>query len=148
MTRELTLRSFDVPSLKQFGIGFDSFFDELSQATQQATNYPPYNIVKHSEDKYSIELAIAGFTDEDLTVVLEKNILTVTGDRASAHLNETEDAVTYIHRGISGRKFTRNFTLAEYVEVVGAHASNGILTINLEKIIPEEKKPRTIQITK
>jgi molecular chaperone IbpA len=83
MTNTLTLRSFDVPSIHKFGIGFDSMFDELLRVSnQQSTqNYPPYNVVKHSEDKFVIELAVAGFREGDITVTVEKNILTIEGDR-------------------------------------------------------------------
>ncbi len=145
MTRELTLRSLDIPSIRKFGVGFDSFFDELSQLAEQASvNYPPYNIVKHTEDKYSIELAVAGFGPGDVDVTLEKNILTIKGDRNREQTEE--ETPTYVHQGISSRRFTRTFTLAEHVEVVGAEAKDGILTINLERIVPEDKLPRTIEI--
>ncbi len=147
MTRELTLRSLDIPNIRKFGVGFDSFFDELSQLSEQASvNYPPYNLIKYTEDKHAIELAVAGFGPGDVEVTLEKNILTVKGDRAKAHLNESETPATYVHQGISSRRFTRTFTLAEYVEVVSAESKDGILTINLERIVPEDKLPRTIEI--
>jgi len=146
MTRELTLRSFDIPSIARFGVGFDSFFDDLAKFTSQpAVNYPPYNIVSHDENKYSIELAVAGFKEGDISITLEKNVLTISGER-SVHAQEGDNAVTYIHQGISSRKFTRTFRLAEYVEVVGARSRDGILTIDLEKIIPEDKLPRKIDI--
>jgi molecular chaperone IbpA len=144
MTRELTLRSLDIPSIRKFGVGFDTIFNELSQLTNQANvNYPPYNIIKYTEDKYAIELAVAGFKEGSISVTLEKNILTIKGEQEEAR----EEGVEYIHRGIGLRSFTRNFTLAEHVEVVDAHYKNGILTINLERIIPEDKLPRKIEIT-
>lgn len=146
MTRELTLRSFDIPSITKFAVGFDSIFDELAKFTDQpAANYPPYNIVSHGENKYSIELAVAGFKEGDISITLEKNVLTITGEK-SAHFQEGENAVIYVHQGISSRKFTRTFRLAEYVEVVSAKSKDGILTIDLEKIIPEDKLPRKIDI--
>ena len=148
MTRELTLRSLDIPSIHKFGIGFDNIFDELMRVNQQQsnTNYPPYNIVKHSEDAFAIELAVAGFREGDINITLEKNVLTIKGEQ-TAKLDELEKEVEYVHRGISARNFDRTFTLADYVEVLGAKAENGILTIELERQVPEEQKPKTVAIT-
>ena len=148
MTRELTLRSLDIPSIHKFGIGFDSILDELMRvnAQQTNTNYPPYNIVKHSEDAFAIELAVAGFREGDINITLEKNVLTIKGEQ-TVSLDELEKDVEYLHRGISARNFDRTFTLADYVEVLGAKAENGILTIELERQVPEEQKPKTVAIT-
>lgn len=148
MTRELTLRSLDIPSIHKFGIGFDSILDELMRvnAQQTNTNYPPYNIVKHSEDAFAIELAVAGFREGDINITLEKNVLTIKGQQTES-LDELEKEVEYVHRGISARNFDRVFTLADYVEVIGAKAENGILTIELERQVPEEQKPKTVAIT-
>jgi molecular chaperone IbpA len=145
MTNTLTLRSFDIPSIHKFGIGFDSMFDELMRVSnQQSTqNYPPYNVVKHSEDKFVIELAVAGFREGDITVTLEKNLLTIEGNRFET---ETEANVEYLHRGISSRSFTRTFTLADHVEVVNASSDSGILSITLERKVPEELQPKKIAI--
>ena len=138
----LTLRSLDIPSIHKFAVGFDSMFDELLRTTAQATNYPPYNIVKHSDDKFAIELAVAGFKDGDIDVQVERNQLTVTGEQSVS----LDQPVEYLHRGISARSFTRTWTLADHVEVKGAAVANGILTINLERIIPEDQKPKKIAI--
>ena len=148
MTRELTLRTLDIPSIHKFGIGFDSILDELMRvnAQQANTNYPPYNIVKHSEDAFAIELAVAGFREGDINITLEKNVLTIKGEQTLS-LDELEKDVEYVHRGISARNFDRTFTLADYVEVIGAKAENGILTIELERQVPEEQKPKTVAIT-
>jgi molecular chaperone IbpA len=148
MTRELTLRTLDIPSIHKFGIGFDSILDELMRvnAQQTNTNYPPYNIVKHSEDAFAIELAVAGFREGDINITLEKNVLTIKGQQTES-LDELEKEVEYVHRGISDRNFDRTFTLADYVEVLGAKAENGILTIELERQVPEEQKPKTVAIT-
>ena len=147
MTRELTLRTLDIPSIHKFGIGFDNIFDELLRinAQQTNTNYPPYNIVKHSEDAFAIELAVAGFREGDINITLEKNVLTIKGEQRVS-LDELEKDVEYVHRGISARNFDRVFTLADYVEVLGAKAENGILTIELERQVPEEQKPKTVAI--
>jgi molecular chaperone IbpA len=147
MTNTLTLRSFDIPSIHKFGIGFDNIFDELMRVSnQQSTqNYPPYNVVKHSEDKFVIELAVAGFREGDIAVTVEKNVLTINGEKIES-LDELEKNVEYLHRGISSRSFTRTFTLADHVEVVSASSDSGILSITLERKVPEELQPKKIEI--
>jgi molecular chaperone IbpA len=149
MTRELTLRTLDIPSIHKFGIGFDNILDELMRvnAQQVNTNYPPYNIVKRSEDAFAIEIAVAGFREGDVNITLEKNVLTITGAQAVTDLEELEAEVEYLHRGISARNFTRTFTLADHVKVIGATTENGILIIDLERQVPEEQKPKTVAIT-
>jgi molecular chaperone IbpA len=144
----LTLRSFDVPSIHKFAVGFDNIFDEIMRVSnQQSTqNYPPYNVVKHTEDKFVIELAVAGFREGDITVTLEKNLLTIEGNRFETETN-AETPVEYLHRGISSRSFTRTFTLADHVEVVDASSQDGILSITLERKVPEELQPKKIEIS-
>lgn len=148
MTRELTLRSLDIPSIHKFGIGFDNMLDELMRvnAQQANTNYPPYNIVKHDEDHFAIDIAVAGFREGDINITVEKNVLTIKGEQVQ-DLDEAVKEVEYLHRGISARNFTRTFTLADHVEVIGATAENGILRIELERQVPEEQKPKTVAIT-
>lgn len=145
MTNTLTLRSFDIPSIHKFAVGFDGVFDEILRLSNQQkdTNYPPYNIVKHSDNKFVIELAVAGFKDGDITVTVDKNLLTIEGSQ-SVDLNSN---VEYLHRGISARNFTRTFTLADHVEVVDATVNNGIMGIVLERIVPDELQPKKIAIT-
>jgi molecular chaperone IbpA len=145
MTNTLTLRSFDVPSIHKFAVGFDNIFDELMRVSSQQSqqNYPPYNVVKHNEDKFVIELAVAGFREGDINVTVEKNQLTIEGEQAV----DIDSHVEYLHRGISSRSFTRTFTLADYVEVVDASVTNGILAITLERKVPEELQPKKIAIT-
>ena len=140
----LTLRSFDVPSIHKFAVGFDSMFDELMRVSSQQSqqNYPPYNVVKHDENKFVIELAVAGFREGDLNVTVEKNLLTIEGEQAI----DIDHKVEYLYRGISARSFTRTFTLADHVEVVNATVTNGILAITLERQIPEELQPKKIAI--
>jgi len=140
----LTLRSIDIPSIHKFGIGFDSVIDELFRlpSANQNTNYPPYNIVKQTEDKFSIELAVAGFKEGDISIEVEKNQLTISGEQVI----DLDTAVEYLHRGISARNFVRTFTLADYVEVNGAKVADGILIIELERKVPDEKKPKKIAI--
>ena len=145
--QQLTLRSFDIPSIHKFAVGFDNIFDELSRINQQQsnTNYPPYNVIKHDDDHFVIELAVAGFREGDINITVEKNVLTIKGEQTE-DLDDLVKEVEYLHRGISARNFTRTFTLADYVEVVGAKAENGILKIELERQVPEEQKPKTIAI--
>tara|TARA_B100000902_G_C27112501_1_gene814349 strand:+ start:147 stop:602 length:456 start_codon:yes stop_codon:yes gene_type:complete len=127
--------------LSPFTIGFDNMFTQLDRVRQiPQTNYPPYNIRKGStEDTFLIELAVAGFGEEDLTITVKENNLTVEGD-----IGEKDSG--FVHQGISQRKFSRNFVLADDVVVKGSDLSNGILTIYAERIVPEEKKARTIEI--
>ena len=124
-----------------FTIGFNSIFNELDRVRSlPTTNYPPYNIRKgSSEDTYLIELAVAGFSEEDVNVSVKENNLTVSGE-----LSDKDNG--FVHQGISQRKFSRNFVLAEDVLVRGADLSNGILTVYAERIVPEEKKARTVEI--
>jgi len=145
MTNTLTLRSFDIPSIHKFAVGFDGVFDEILRLSNQQkdTNYPPYNIVKHSDNKFVIELAVAGFKDGDITVTVDKNLLTIEGAQAVDLNNNVE----YMHRGISARNFVRTFTLADHVEVVDAVVTNGIMGITLERKVPEELQPKKIAIT-
>ena len=127
--------------LSPFTIGFDNVFTQLDRVRQlPQTNYPPYNIRKGStEDTFLIELAVAGFGEEDLTITVKENNLTVEGD-----IGEKDSG--FVHQGISQRKFSRNFVLADDVVIKGSDLTNGILTIYAERIVPEEKKARTIEI--
>jgi molecular chaperone IbpA len=142
MTNTLTLRSLDIPSIHKFGIGFDNIFDDLLNRTAQSTNYPPYNIVKKSDDAFAIELAVAGFKDGEISITTERNQLTVKGEQSV----DLDNQVEYLHHGISARSFSRTWTLADHVEVAGAKSENGILTISLERKVPEEQKPKSIAI--
>lgn len=127
-----------------FFIGFNRDFDKLSKIHTHATgtNYPPYNVITtDDEDVFFIELAVAGFAKEDLDVSVKEQVLTVKGE-----IKDSGDETKYAHRGIAARKFTREFALAEFIEVTGANAENGMLKISLERIVPEDKKPKTIKI--
>lgn len=143
----LQLRSIDIPQITRYGVGFDRMFDRLDEIlrinAQHNTNYPPYNMIKYSDDRYAIEVAVAGFKQGEVTIEVRDNQLTIEGKQAEL----VEDTREFVHRGISGRDFTRVFTLAEHVEVVGAKQENGILIIDLERQIPEDKKPKQIAIS-
>mgnify|MGYP002507768555 CR=1 FL=1 len=147
MTKTLTLRSFDIPALTKFGIGFDNMFDELMRvsAQQSSTNYPPYDIVQINEDEYMISLAVAGFGLDNLSVTKDKKFLIIEGKEYQA---DSEQVVpNYLHKGISNRDFRREFKLADHVEIENAHLELGILNIHLKREIPEEQKPKSIAIT-
>jgi molecular chaperone IbpA len=131
-------------NLAPFTIGFDQVFENLNNVAELSNNYPPYNIVDEGNGKYTIEFAAAGFTDDELTItqVPEGNKLVVQG------IQTDEDDRKFVHKGIGARNFTKTFALNQDVEVAGANFNDGILTISLEHIIPEERKPKTIAIKK
>jgi molecular chaperone IbpA len=147
MTKTLTLRSFDIPTLTKFGIGFDNMFDELMRvsAQQSSTNYPPYNIVQINDDEYTISLAVAGFGLDNLSVTKDKNFLIIEGKEY--HPDCEKIVPNYLHKGISNRDFRREFQLADHVEISNAHLELGILSVHLKREVPEEAKPKTIAIT-
>ncbi len=123
-------------------VGFDRILNRMHATTPgQTNNYPPYNIVKVDEDNYTIELAVAGFVEEEIDVEVKEGILYVLGEKA-----DNETPIDYLHKGISARAFHRSFTLSDTIVVRGADLRQGILKINLENIVPEEKKPRKIAI--
>lgn len=121
-------------------VGFDQLFSRLEQAVDAGNGYPPYNIERSDETHYRISVAVAGFAEKDLTVEVRDGMLTVAGTRDEA------EKQSYLHQGIAGRAFERRFQLAEHVEVRAAKLENGLLHIDLERIVPEEKKPRRIAI--
>ena len=122
-------------------VGFDRLLDLLESA-DTAQGYPPYNIERSDENNYRVTIAVAGFAESDLSVDVKDRVLTVTGKREG----ETGEKPSYLHQGIAGRAFERSFQLAEHVEVKGARLENGLLHVELERIVPEEKKPRRITI--
>ena len=130
--------------LSPFAVGFDRTFDTLSilaNSKTQNTNYPPYNIRKLPEDKYSIELAVAGFDEKDIDIEVSEQNLIIDGKK-SDEMNEN-----LIHQGLASRNFNRKFVLSEDMVVQGAALSNGILYIGIQRVIPEHKKPKKIPLT-
>ena len=148
MTKTLTLRSFDLPAIHKFGIGFDNMFDELMRVSAQQgnTNYPPYNIVQVNEDEYMISVAVAGFKLDNLSVTKDKKVLIIEGKQTMGDLADDEE-VNYLHKGISERSFRREFQLADHVEITNAHLELGILNVRLKREVPEDAKPKTIAIS-
>lgn len=139
-TRRVNLDLLNDP----FFIGFDSIFNKLNQLEKaNVTNYPPYNLIKTGEDTYLIELAVAGFDEDDFDIELHDGVLTVRAEVA-----EVDSSTNYLHKGIAARSFVRKFTLADTIEVDGVSLHQGMLTIRLNNVIPEEKKPKKILIGK
>ena len=137
------MRAFDYSPFYRASVGFDRVFDLLDNvAGQSANGYPPYNIEKAGENAYKIVMAVAGFSEAELNVTQKENELLVTGQSAPSAENEKQ----YLYRGIAARNFERRFQLADHVKVAGAKLANGLLTIDLQREIPEEKKPRSISI--
>ncbi len=132
----------DLSPLFRLSVGFDRMLDVLESANraEPRNNWPPYDITKNGDDSYRITMAVAGFSQDDLTVTQEQNVLMVTGKKAD------DDGAQYLHRGIAAGSFQRRFELADYVEVVGAHLTDGLLTIDLKRELPEEMKPHRIEI--
>jgi molecular chaperone IbpA len=145
MTKTLSLRAIDIPQLHRFGIGFDSMFDDLMRVTQaqSGTNYPPHNVIKTGDNTSVIEVAVAGFSEGEIEISVDKQILTIAG----ATQRTDDDTYEYLHRGISRRDFRQAFTLADHVEVKNATVRDGILTVYLEREVPESARPKTIAIT-
>ena len=142
---QFTLHTLDLPNLHRHTIGFDRMFEELNRTFANSRtdgNYPPYNIAKLDDTHYVVEVAVAGFKEDEIDVELKDGVLSIKGERAKV---ETE--VEYLHKGISARNFTRIFNLADNVEVRAATVTNGVLAIALEHIVPEEKKAKKIAIT-
>ena len=121
-------------------VGFDQLFDLLEQRSESAPGYPPYNIERTDENNYRVTVAVAGFAEKDLNIEVRDGVLTVEGKR------DQDNTVTFLHQGITGRGFQRQFQLAEHMEVRGATLENGLLSLDLERVIPEEKRPRRIMI--
>jgi molecular chaperone IbpA len=140
MTRLTTL---DLPNFHRATIGFDRMFDELERtfANSQSNGYPPYNIAQINEDEYMISLAVAGFGMDNLSIEKDKNVLKIEGTAPKGG-----DEVNYLHKGIGGRNFRREFTLADHVDVVNASLELGMLNIHLKREVPEELQPKKIEI--
>jgi molecular chaperone IbpA len=132
--------NFDFTPFRRSTVGFDRLFDLLESATQTAENYPPFDLEKSGEDSYRITLAVAGFSPEEIEIIAQQNMLVVSGRK------DGDEERRYIHRGIATRAFERRFGLADYVKVRGAELKDGMLSIELVREIPEEMKPRRIEI--
>lgn len=141
MSQLKTLTAADLAQINRALVGFDRVFNDRFFNNAQHSNYPPHNIVKYSENSYGIEVAVAGFSKEEINVSVDQDQLTIRG----TNMNIDND-VEYLHRGVAARNFEQVFTLAEYMEVVGAKVENGMLRIDIKRVVPDALKPRQIEI--
>jgi molecular chaperone IbpA len=134
---------FDTNSLNRALVGFDNIFEDFEHrfATQLQNNYPPHNILKRDNDHYEIQIAVAGFRKDEIKLTVEDNILVVAGIKFEEH-----DTAEYLYKGLAARNFERYFRLEGYLEVSNAEIVDGLLIIKLDRNVPEEKKPKTIDI--
>ena len=128
------------PQIESRLIGFDRVFDAVQRVNTSEANFPPYNIKKVDDENYEIQIALAGFSKSELKITVEDGKLIVKGEQDSTNENE------YLHKGIAERNFTRTWTLADTVKVSGSELKDGVLTINLVNVIPDELKPQSIKI--
>lgn len=139
------MRTFDLAPLFRSSVGFDNLtrvLDAVTRYDDTQVAYPPYNIVKESDDEYRITFAVAGFGQDDIDLTVENNTLTVKGK-----VNQDNTSAQYLHRGIAGRSFERRFQLADHIQVTNAVMENGLLHVELKREVPEALKPRTIEIS-
>lgn len=135
------MRTFDFSPFARNAIGFETLFDRLNDWSRDGNEgYPPYDIVRKGEDQFQINIAVAGFSRDEITITAEASQLTVTGKKPD------RDDTEYLYQGIAARSFERRFNLADYIEVEGADFENGLLHINLARRVPEKLKPRKIAI--
>jgi molecular chaperone IbpA len=133
------LNPADLAQISRALVGFDQYFNN---PRLQNSNYPPHNIVKYSDSAYAIEVAVAGFSREEITVEVDQAQLVVRGVQATADVDSKE----YLHRGLASRDFEQSWTLAEYMEVKGAEVKDGMLIVHIERIVPDALQPRKIEI--
>ncbi len=140
------MRQFDLAPLYRNTVGFDRLFSMLDQlvSVDGAPSYPPYNIERTGENAYRISVAVAGFTDQDLSIEVKESALTIRGEKKPG---EGEKQAEVLYQGIAARSFERRFQLADGIRVIGAALENGLLHVDLVREVPEAKKPRQIQIT-
>lgn len=142
----LQFKTKDLDNFYRTAVGFDSMFDRIFsdlQSTVKDTGFPPYNIIKNDEEHYQIEMAVAGFSQEELSIELKEGVLEIKSNSVDADENGSSK---YLYRGIAKRNFFRKFSLSDDVIVEGADLQNGLLVVKLQRVIPEEKKPRMIPI--
>ncbi|MGB0907093.1 MAG: Hsp20 family protein [Maricaulaceae bacterium] len=142
------MRNYDFTPLYRSLVGFDRMADLIDAASQTSatqTSYPPYNVAQISEDSYQIQLAVAGFAQDDFEIQTHQNVLTVSAKKDTVEA-DNDDGITYLHRGIAERGFERRFQLADHVRVTDADLSNGLLVISLTREVPEALRPQKIAI--
>jgi molecular chaperone IbpA len=137
------LTRFDTNALNRSLLGFDRLFDDFENrfANQLNNNYPPYNVIKHSDDVYEVELAVSGFNADEISVKVDQDTLIIEGQK-----QESQDSLKYLYKGLATRDFVRKFTIADHIEVKDCTIKNGILSVSLLRLVPEILKPRVIKI--
>lgn len=142
-----SLRSYDIPQVYRFGVGFDKVLNQIDEVLrinlQHNVNYPPFNMIQNDENNFTIEIAVSGFKQGEISITIKEYELCVEGKKDFS----SDDTVHYLHRGISGRDFQRLFWINNQIVVKEARQENGILSIKLERVVPVEKQPKTIPIT-
>lgn len=140
------ITAMDLTPFYRNSIGVDRLFNRIIDQIDHASanNYPPYNIIRLSDDRFEVQVAVAGFSQGEIQIEVRDGNLVITGEKLAESQTEVYE---YVHQGISARRFVRSFSLAEYVEVLDATVKDGILSVNLERRIPEAMKPKTIAIT-
>ncbi len=139
MNQALTLLDH-LNTFTPYAVGFDRLFDQLASSSRTTSSYPPYDIIRENDYNFKIEIALAGFNKKDIEVIVAENVLTIKSVKENNHDSKN------IYKGISYRKFTREFALADDIRIEDAKLEDGLLTINLIRVIPEAKKPKTIKI--
>ncbi|KQS50938.1 MULTISPECIES: Hsp20 family protein [unclassified Sphingomonas] len=133
--------TFDFAPYRRSTVGFDRLFNLLETGLREDEGYPPFDIIRDGEDRYRITLAVAGFRPDEIEIVAQQNQLVVTGRKA-----DEKDGAQYLHRGIAARSFERRFQLADFIEVGTARFQDGLLSLDLQRVVPEAMKPRRIEI--
>ena len=135
---------FDTSALNRALVGFDTLFNDFEHrfSNQINNNYPPYNVVKYNDDTYEIQIAVSGFEKDEVTVEIDQNQLIIKGEKT----DPVDENIEFLHRGLAARDFTRAFTLAEHMEVGEGTIKNGVLKIEIKRVIPEALKPRQLKI--
>ncbi len=145
LMEDMTMRTYDFSPLFRTTVGFDRMARMIDAlASEQNNGYPPYNIEKLDEDSYQISMAVAGFSEDDLTIEVKENVLTISGRKEVDE--KVEEERSYLYRGIAERAFERRFNLADHIKVEGAIMEHGLLHVKLSREVPEELKPRRIPI--
>ncbi len=146
MTQLARIDTTALAGLSRALIGFDRMFNDIDRLQLRSDNYPPHNIIKTGENEYVIEMAVAGFSKDEVSIQVESNQLTIAGQKAVTATVDEQDEPVYLHRGLAARDFVKVFPLAEHIEVGDAELTNGILSVKLTRIVPEALKARVINI--
>lgn len=146
MTQTIRIDTASLSNLSRALIGFDRVFNDINRLQLRNDNYPPHNIVKTGENTYIIEMAVAGFSKDEIRIEIENNQLSIIGKKAEPSDPDAQANNVYLHRGLASRDFVKVFPLADHIQVGDAELTNGILSVKLTRIVPESLKPRVVSI--